>query len=59
MEQPKDFFEEVFDEIIRESIAELKWYQKITVYFISHIYLTIASSLILGYLAGSRFGVFW
>lgn len=59
MNQPKDFFEETLDEIIRESIAELKWYQKVTVFFISHIYLTIASSLILGYLAGIRFGVFW
>ena len=59
MEQPKDYAEMIVDKMLEDAFAELAWYQKLWMLLANNLFLTIASSLTLGYLAGMTFGKFW
>lgn len=59
MEQPKDYAEIALEAMFEDAYKKLTGYQKTLLYMANHIFLTIASSLILGYLAGMTFGKFW
>jgi len=60
MNQPKDYLDEVvIDSMIQHSYKQLTRYQKVWYQVQTNTYLVIASSFLLGYLAGMTFGKFW
>jgi hypothetical protein len=59
MEQPKDYIVEQMNKELEEAYAELPFYLKVIVKIQNHMFLTVLSSILLGYLAGMTYGKFW
>lgn len=60
MEQPKDYeVSNAYDELIKEELKASSLFVRVVFSLQKHIFLTIASSFSLGYLAGTYFGKFW
>ncbi len=59
IEVEDEFKPETFEDWINQGYKELNFFSKLLYHLQDHIILTIFSSLIVGYLAGTYFGKFW
>jgi len=57
MERPKDYeVREEWEELVGEALKEASFFQKVVYRIQTNLFLTIASSLVVGYTAGAYFG---
>jgi hypothetical protein len=58
-EEPKDYVVQTFEEALVEAYDSLSLVEKGLYHLQNHMFLTSIGCLVIGYLAGTYFGVFW